>query len=97
MDERTHSEETARARPVTDSYKRLRKQLAKRPYETLAMVAGVGFVLGGGLFTRFAAHVIANSLRLGAAAAFAPLIDSLLGDDDDKPAAETNGHGAAAT
>jgi hypothetical protein len=97
MDERIHSERTARSRAVTDSYKRLRKQLDEHPYQTLAMVAGVGFVLSGGLFTRFAVHVIANSLRLGAAAAFAPLIDSLLGDDADERTAETNGHGAAAT
>jgi hypothetical protein len=82
---------------VSETYRRLRKRLDERPYETLAMVAGVGFVLGGGLFTRFAVRVVATSLRLGAAAAFAPLIDSLLGDDEQGPAAETNGRGAAVT
>ena len=96
MDERTQFESAARGRPLTDTYRRLQKRLDEHPYQTLATVAGVGFVLGGGLFTRLAVHIIANSLRLGAAAAFAPLIDSLLGDESE-PVAKTNGRGAAAT
>ena len=96
MDDRTQSEYAGRDRPLGETYRRLRKRLDENPYQTLAMVAGVGFVLGGGLFTRVAVHVIANSLRLGAAAAFAPLIDALLGDEHES-AGETNGRGAAVT
>ena len=93
MDQRIHSEPQRHSRPVADTYRRLQTRLDEHPYQTLAMVAGAGFVLGGGLFTRLAAYAIANSLRLGAAAAFAPLIDSLLGDED-AAAGETNGRGA---
>jgi hypothetical protein len=63
---------------LNDAYDRLRRQLEDNPYQTLALVAGAGFILGGGLFTRFAVNVIAASLRVGVAAAFAPLVDSLL-------------------
>lgn len=80
-------------RPLGDAYERLRQQLEERPYQTLAVVAGVGFVLGGGLFTRFAARVIASSLRVGVAAAFAPLVDSLVAHIQP-PLDSGNGHGA---
>jgi hypothetical protein len=72
------SEPDEGTRAIGDAYERLRRQLEERPYETLALVAGVGFILGGGLFTRFAVKIIASSLRVGVAAAFAPLVDSLL-------------------
>lgn len=63
---------------VTDAYERVREQLEEHPYRTLGIAAGVGFVLSGGLFSRFAARVIASSLRLGVAAAFGPLVDTLV-------------------
>jgi hypothetical protein len=84
----------AQPRALGDAYERLRLQLEERPYQTLAVVAGVGFVLGGGLFTRFAARVIASSLRVGLAAAFAPLVDSLVAHIQS-PLESGNGHDAA--
>lgn len=96
MKEHTRSTDKPKPQPVTGAYERLRKRLDEQPYETLAMVAGVGFVLGGGLFTRFAARVIATSLRLGVAAAFVPLLDSLV-SSGRSAAPETNGHSVSAT
>lgn len=93
MYESAQSGAAERPRALGDAYERLRRQLEERPYQTLAVVAGVGFILGGGLFTRFAARVIASSLRVGVAAAFAPLVDSLVAHIE--PPLETgNGHGA---
>ena len=96
MNQDTRSTDEQKPRSVTGAYERLRQRLEEQPYETLAMVAGVGFILGGGLFTRFAARLIATSLRLGVAAAFAPLLDALVSSGKE-PAPETNGHSASAT
>jgi hypothetical protein len=96
MNEDTRSNDEPN-RPVTGAYARLRERLEQQPYETLAVVAGVGFILGGGLFTRFAARVIAASLRLGVAAAFAPLLDALISSGKGSAPRTNNGHSASAT
>jgi len=94
MHESAQPSNAARSGALSDAYDRLRAQLEERPYQTLAVVAGVGFVLGGGLFTRFAVRVIASSLRVGVAAAVAPLVDSLVAHIQE-PSASGNGHDAA--
>jgi len=92
MHETAQSGNGASSGALGDAYDRLRAQLEERPYQTLAVVAGVGFVLGGGLFTRFAVRVIASSLRVGLAAAFAPLVDSVVAHI--QPLESGNGHDA---
>jgi hypothetical protein len=37
----------------------------ERPLQALAIAAGIGFVLGGGLFTRAGARVLGVGMRLG--------------------------------
>lgn len=51
-------------------------RMQRHPYQTLIIAAGVGYVLGGGLFTR----LTLNALRLGARAASIPIVQrELLG------------------
>lgn len=54
----------------------LKGRVDRNPYLTLAAVAGVGYVLGGGLFTPFTARMV----RLGVKLAALPFVkDELLG------------------
>lgn len=41
-------------------------RMARHPYQTLLIAAGVGYVLGGGLFTRLTANVLRVGVRVGA-------------------------------
>ncbi|MDP2313942.1 MAG: hypothetical protein Q8P41_13630 [Pseudomonadota bacterium] len=40
-------------------------RMTRHPYQTLLIAAGVGYVLGGGLFTRLTANVFRMGLRVG--------------------------------
>jgi hypothetical protein len=51
----------------------IRGRVARNPYGMLAGAVGVGFVLGGGLFTRLAARILGAGLRIGLTAAL-PLL-----------------------
>jgi hypothetical protein len=44
----------------------LTKRAMAHPYQTLLIAAGVGYVLGGGLFTRFTMSVLRAGVRMGA-------------------------------
>lgn len=48
----------------------LRARFEQHPYQTLLIAAGVGYILGGGLFTR---HTL-NAVRLGARIASIPIV-----------------------
>ena len=50
------------------------RQLQEHPYRTLAVAAGIGYVLGGGLFTPLTGALV----RVGARAALLPLLQSTL-------------------
>jgi hypothetical protein len=56
----------------------VRGWVRRNPYGTLAGAVGVGFVLGGGLFTRLAARFVGAGLRMGVVAAIPLLQDELL-------------------
>jgi hypothetical protein len=45
------------------------QRLKQRPYSVLAGAVGLGFVLGGGLFTRLTARIVGIGLRAGVLAA----------------------------
>jgi hypothetical protein len=58
--------------------KNLEEQVARNPYGMVAGAIGVGFVLGGGLFTRMTARIVGAGLRIGLMAALPVLKDELL-------------------
>lgn len=58
---------------ANDLYHRFYEQVTEHPYRTLAVAAGVGFVLGGGLLNRATGKLVATGLRMGMAAVVAPL------------------------
>lgn len=45
-------------------------RIQRHPYQTLLLAAGVGYVLGGGLFTR----LTLNALRVGLRVAAIPIV-----------------------
>lgn len=44
----------------------LLEQVRQHPYQALLVAAGVGYILGGGLFTRLTLTVVQTGLRMGA-------------------------------
>ena len=68
----------------------LKEQLDRNPYAVVAGAIGVGFVLGGGLFTRLTARLVGAGLRMGLVAALPLLKGELQG------AGNHNGFGAKA-
>jgi hypothetical protein len=46
--------------------RQLLDQVREHPYQALLVAAGVGYILGGGLFTRFTLTAIQAGVRLGA-------------------------------
>jgi hypothetical protein len=59
-------------------YRQMREQLEEHPYRTLAVAAGLGFVLGGGMLGRVTGQLVATGLRLGIAAMVAPMATQLV-------------------
>lgn len=47
----------------------IQARLLRNPYGMVAGAVGMGFVLGGGLFTRLAAKMVGTGLRMGLMAA----------------------------
>lgn len=56
----------------------LGQQYRRSPYAVLASAVGVGFVLGGGLFTRLTAKIVGLGLRVGIMAALPAVQKELL-------------------
>ena len=60
----------AAVRDATDGLQRyLTAQVGQRPYSTLGVAAGVGYVLGGGLSSRLTAMLLGAATRLAIALA----------------------------
>jgi hypothetical protein len=80
MDRKTTRELTTVRSAVTDFTRALNvpERVQRHPYGTLAAAAGVGFVLGGGLFTRLTARLARLGLRTGAQVAMLPVLDKAL-------------------
>jgi len=53
----------------------LRREMEEHPYRTLGIAAGIGYVLGGGLFTGFTRRMVG----LGARVLLLPLAQATLG------------------
>lgn len=63
---------------ASDLYRRIQEQVQEHPYRTLAVAAGLGFALGGGLLGRVTGQLVATGLRLGIAAVVTPLATQLV-------------------
>lgn len=50
------------------------RRVKRRPYGTIAAAVGIGYVLGGGLFSRLTARILGVGLRLGVRLAALPFI-----------------------
>jgi hypothetical protein len=58
----------------------LQGRVDRHPFGTLVAAAGIGYLLGGGLFTRLTARMLGFTLRTGLRLAVIPMIqDELLG------------------
>lgn len=70
---------TLAVRSATDDVERyLRDQVNRRPYRTLGVAAGVGYVLGGGLRPRLTLVLVGAATRMATALAARALAARLL-------------------
>jgi hypothetical protein len=53
----------------------LRSRVDRHPYGTVAAAVGIGYVLGGGLFTSLTARLVRTGLRLAARLAVIPVLE----------------------
>ena len=53
---------------------RLLRQTREHPGRSVAMAVGVGYVLGGGLFSRLTARIVGTAIRLGLRTAVLPFV-----------------------
>ena len=76
----------------------LAEEVREHPIRTVAVALGVGFVLGGGLFSRLTARIVGTGVRIGLRMAVVPLMAQglvALGDDllaPRPPAVEVGDH-----
>jgi hypothetical protein len=67
----------------------LEERVGRNPYGMVAGAIGIGFVLGGGLFTRMTARIVGAGLRIGLMAALPLLKNELLAATNHAVAATT--------
>ncbi|HEY0840418.1 MAG TPA: hypothetical protein VGD74_09560 [Vulgatibacter sp.] len=60
----------------------LGKELREHPYRTLAIAAGVGYVVGGGLFTPLTASLLRIGVRAMAIPAFQAMVHDAMEEQD---------------
>jgi hypothetical protein len=53
---------------------RLVRQTREHPGRSVAMAVGVGYVLGGGLFSRLTARIVGTGIRIGLRTAVLPFV-----------------------
>ena len=56
----------------------IESRVRRNPYGMVAGALGLGFILGGGLFTRLTGRIVASGLRIGLAAALPIFKDQLV-------------------
>jgi hypothetical protein len=76
-----HAEINSSAKRVSQARKqvgswvdRLAQQTREHPGRSVAMAVGVGYVLGGGLFSRLTARVLGMGVRIGLRTALLPFV-----------------------
>ena len=82
------SEPTSVRGPLAD----LERQVSRHPYRTVAAALGIGYALGGGIFTPLTSRLLGLGLRIGVRSALLPLLKaeiselagSLIGDKNQQ-------------
>jgi hypothetical protein len=70
----------------------LQGRVDRHPYGTLAAALGVGYLLGGGLFTPFTGRLVGLAMRIGLRLAVLPVVrDELMGLAESLAGAEDGG------
>ncbi|MDB4982690.1 MAG: hypothetical protein JWM82_3442 [Myxococcales bacterium] len=89
---------SAPRRASSDAASDVSRWIRRNPYGALAGAIGVGFVVGGGLFTRLTARLVGAGVRMSVVAAVPLLREEVLrglsqwvkaSKDDAKPPAST--------
>ncbi len=70
------SEPTSVGSPLAD----LRRQVSRHPYGTVAAALGIGYALGGGIFTPLTSRVVRLGLRIGIRTALLPILKAELSE-----------------
>jgi hypothetical protein len=90
----------ARTRDAIDDIKEtvdLQGRVDRHPYGTLAAAVGIGYVLGGGLFSPLTARLLGLGLRMGLRMAAIPVLrDELFGFAEALGRGATGGRGGGA-
>lgn len=80
----------------------LEGRVDRHPYGTVAAAIGIGYVLGGGLFTPLTSRIVRLGIRIGLRLAVLPLLKQevaeimeSIGEDDGKGRGEGAGKGQA--
>lgn len=66
----------------------IKGRLKRNPYGMVAGALGIGFALGGGLFTRVASGILGTGLRIGMMAAL-PILQKQIVEALTKPKSDT--------
>ena len=53
---------------------KLARQTREHPGRSVAMAVGVGYVMGGGLFSRLTARIVGTAIRIGLRTALLPFV-----------------------
>ena len=65
----------SKARAELESWAaKLVRQTREHPGRSVAMAVGVGYVLGGGLFSRLTARIVGTGIRIGLRSALLPFV-----------------------
>jgi hypothetical protein len=67
----------------------IRGRMLRKPYTMVIGAVGIGFVLGGGIFTRLTARIVGTGLRVGLMAAL-PMIQRKICEVLAETKSETN-------
>ena len=86
------SRSTSRRRTQVESLAdKLRRQTREHPGRSVAMAVGVGYLLGGGLFSRLTARIVGTAIRIGLRTALLPFVtEGLLVLGQNTPLREKN-------
>jgi hypothetical protein len=85
-----------RTRGAVDELKRaaaIEQRVNRNPYGSMAAALGIGYVLGGGIFTPLTSRIVALGLRIGIRLAVLPMLKDEISVLADALAGETEGKG----